>query len=134
MFRNKVWNPREGVPRHRSREEFKAATRGAGRGKENIGSFREGLPIRHHVSIWYDDYERLMRQQADILITHEAPECHPNGFRTLGELAEAMGVRLVVHGHHHAHYQGSTLRGITVIGVAQTALVNEWGELVACTD
>jgi hypothetical protein len=38
---------------------------------------------------------------ADILVLHEAPACHPHGFAVLDELAEAMGVARVFHGHHH---------------------------------
>jgi hypothetical protein len=38
---------------------------------------------------------------ADILLTHEAPAVHPHGWRAINELAEALGVQVVVHGHHH---------------------------------
>jgi sugar phosphate isomerase/epimerase len=34
-------------------------------------------------------------------VTHEAPAAHPHGWRVIDELAEKLGVQLVVHGHHH---------------------------------
>ncbi|MFH0131890.1 antitoxin Xre/MbcA/ParS toxin-binding domain-containing protein [Variovorax sp. VaC1] len=34
-------------------------------------------------------------------MTHEAPAVHPHGWKAIDELAEALGVQLVVHGHHH---------------------------------
>lgn len=40
-------------------------------------------------------------EKADILVTHEAPSCHPFGYSEIDELAQAMGARMVVHGHHH---------------------------------
>lgn len=40
-------------------------------------------------------------EKADILVCHEAPSCHPYGYSEIDELAQAMGVKMVVHGHHH---------------------------------
>jgi len=34
-------------------------------------------------------------------VTHEAPSAHPHGCKAIDELAETLGVQLVVHGHHH---------------------------------
>ncbi|WP_394481433.1 antitoxin Xre/MbcA/ParS toxin-binding domain-containing protein [Variovorax sp. VaC1] len=48
------------------------------------------------------DYQQLLRSgPADFLVTHEAPAVHPHGWKAIDELAEALGVQLVVHGHHH---------------------------------
>lgn len=54
-----------------------------------------------HAAIYPDDVEFLARQRADILITHEAPSCHPYGFAALDELAKSMRVVRTFHGHHH---------------------------------
>lgn len=40
-------------------------------------------------------------EKADILVTHEAPSCHPFGYSEIDELAQAMGAKMVVHVHHH---------------------------------
>lgn len=37
----------------------------------------------------------------DILVTHEAPSCHPQGFKAIDDLARAMRVQKAYHGHHH---------------------------------
>ncbi|WP_324741394.1 metallophosphoesterase family protein [Pseudomonas veronii] len=52
-------------------------------------------------AIYPDDYFSLAMETADILVCHEAPSCHPYGYPQIDELALAMGVRMVVHGHHH---------------------------------
>lgn len=91
--------------------------------KGNPGPVREGIPIRHRSSIFWSDYEQLFDQQADILVLHEAPDGHRHGFRVLGELAEAMGVKAIVHGHHHEDYEGRTAGGIPVLGVNRAKVV-----------
>lgn len=52
-------------------------------------------------AIFYDDYIQMMDMKADILITHEAPTCHPYGNEAIDELAQAMGIQKLFHGHHH---------------------------------
>ncbi|MCT8645854.1 metallophosphoesterase, partial [Glaesserella parasuis] len=42
--------------------------------------WRGGVPLRHRTSIFPSDVEGLETQKADILITHEAPRPHPQGF------------------------------------------------------
>jgi hypothetical protein len=56
--------------------------------------------LKHRSSIFLDDYLRLARQQADILVTHEADSSHPHGFEAIDELASAMGVHTTFHAHH----------------------------------
>ena len=63
--------------------------------------WRGGIPLRHRSSIWPDEYARLSRQRADVLVTHEALGGHPHGWTALDELASSMGVRMVAHGHLH---------------------------------
>jgi sugar phosphate isomerase/epimerase len=64
--------------------------------------WRDGIALRHHSTIFPDDYQQLLRSgPADILVTHEAPAAHQHGWQAIDELAEALGVQLVVHGHHH---------------------------------
>lgn len=60
-----------------------------------------GQLLHHSSSIWPAVYDQLAGERADILVTHEAPSCHPHGFEALDELARAMKVKALFHGHHH---------------------------------
>jgi hypothetical protein len=51
--------------------------------------------------------EQLATQQADILITHEAPGYHEHGFKELDSLARRIGVPMMVHGHQHDNIDSS---------------------------
>lgn len=63
--------------------------------------WRDGIPLRHRSSIFPEDIAGLARRRADILVSHEAPRGHRHGWKALDNLATVMGVRLLVHGHHH---------------------------------
>lgn len=57
---------------------------------------------QHALSYIYpDDYFCLGMEQADILVCHEAPSCHPYGYAEIDDLATSLGVKQVFHGHHH---------------------------------
>lgn len=114
VFRGKTWYPPD-APAHATREGF-LKTMGKG------NRWRGGLPRKLRCSIWHEDYARLAGLQADVLVTHEAPSCHRNGFAAIDELAGKMGVRLIVHGHHHEDYEGRVGQGIRVIGVGQACV------------
>lgn len=58
-------------------------------------------PLAAKRYIFRDTYDRLARQRADVLVTHEAPSVHPLGFTAIEELASAMGCRALFHGHQH---------------------------------
>jgi predicted phosphodiesterase len=111
VFKGRIWHPNDGdgSPKYRSREDFmRVNARNAWRG---------GLPLGLRATIFPEDYDRLADLQADILVTHEAPSCHRYGFKEIDLLAEAVGARLVVHGHHHEPYAGELSGGIEVIGM-----------------
>lgn len=61
----------------------------------------EGKALTHKSSIFYENYIELYGQQADILVTHEAPSCHRHGFKVIDSLAQSMKVKHAFHGHHH---------------------------------
>lgn len=72
------------------------------------------------------EYDALLEQTADILVTHEAPGMHQYGFAAISELAALTGVRRAFHGHHHqsitytvgddgVHWHGVGLREIVEI-------------------
>lgn len=117
VFREAVWHPHdgEGRPRFQDRHDFL-------RSLPPDERWRDGLPRRHRTSIFPEDYERLADQRADVLVTHEAPSCHRHGFEELDLLAEAMGARLIVHGHHHEDYEAMLPSGIRVLGVGRATV------------
>ncbi len=88
--------------------------------------FRGGSALRHWTSIFSEDMRALARLHADVLVTHEAPSTRRYGFEVLDDLARDMGVRLVVHGHHHEPCYGAELfGGIHVVGLGKGEMM-EW--------
>ena len=75
-------------------------------------------------SIFPDDIKTLLSLagQVDVLVTHEAPESHSFGFWLIGDIARAMGVKMLIHGHHHERYSATIVGGIRVegLGMART--------------
>lgn len=128
VFRQTVWYPdaaaaRPGQAGFRSRAEHARATLRKDR-------WQGGPPRRHWSTIYPQEVDRLADLRADILVTHEAPSYHASGFSILDTLAQSMGVRLAVHGHHHDALDSSAcwmqqgfksfgvgLRGITAIDI-----------------
>jgi predicted phosphodiesterase len=140
VFRESVWYPsssaaRQGAPAFRSRQEHARATPRQDR-------WAGGPHRKHWGTIYPDDFDHLAKLRADILITHEAPGYHPNGFELLDTLARSMGVTVSVHGHHHDRLDsaerwasqgfrsfGIGLRGITAIDADGNATVVRPGEM-----
>lgn len=117
-FRDHVWMPPD-APLFTGEAEYLAQC-----GKGNY--WRDGLPRRHRSSIFPATFYSLMLQQADVLVSHEAPACHPHGFDEIDALIEAMGVQRAFHGHHHqsiAYPSGGAYRafGLGVRAVATIA-------------
>lgn len=141
VFRESVWYPNlggeAGEPKFRSREQHAKSTPRQDR-------WRGGPHLRHWSSIYPDVVDHLATQRADVLVTHEAPTYHPNGFPILDTLAQSLGVKVSVHGHHHDRIDSSDrwstqgfksfsvgLRGITSISLDGLAQVIVPGELDA---
>jgi predicted phosphodiesterase len=93
VFRAAIWSPPQ-PPVHASPAAFLKHVRPRDR-------WRNGLPLRQRSTIFPDDYERLALQRADVLVTHEAPGGHPYGWPVLDDLALALGVQVLAHGHLH---------------------------------
>jgi predicted phosphodiesterase len=93
VFREAIWAPPL-EPAFRTRAERLRLLRPHER-------WRGGLPLRHRSSIWPDEVDRLSRERADVLVTHEAPGGHRYGWPVLDDLAATMGVGLLAHGHLH---------------------------------
>jgi predicted phosphodiesterase len=121
IFRERIWMP-PGAPVYPDAQEF---MRIAGKGNR----WRGGLPLRHRSTIFIDDYDRLARDRADVLVTHEAPGAHPHGNEALELLAAALGADALFHGHTHDNLDyssaaaGFMIRGVGLRGI--TALDGE---------
>jgi predicted phosphodiesterase len=118
VFREKVWYPRPAgaEPVFRTRDEMLEAL-------PRHSHWRRGIPLKHRSSIFPEDVETLASQQADVLIVHEAPSYHRYGFPVIDDLARQMGVKVIVHGHHH---RSARLAGpsFTVVGLALAETVS----------
>jgi predicted phosphodiesterase len=139
VFSVAVWHPdpaspRGGAPTFRTRAEHAIVT-------ERQDRYRGGHHFKHWGAVYPAELDSLADLQADVLVTHEAPGYHPNGFDILDTLAQSMGVKVTVHGHHHDALDSSArwtaqgfrsfgvgLRGITAIDAKGTATVIVPGE------
>jgi len=102
-----------------------------------LDQIRYGKQLTHLSTIFWDVYAALWEQQADILVTHEAPSCHPHGFTAIDELAQAMGVKAVFHGHHHDSLDYSTWEeklGFRAYGVGFCGITDENGKRIQSGD
>lgn len=127
-FRARVWEPPH-PPRLHRREHLPddVAELGKGWRPDHIAALVHSLGS---TAIWPEDYEALASQQADILVTHEAPASHPAGNAALDSLARAMGARLIVHGHHHVTYRLVAEDGLHAMGVAAAWATTVGGEVM----
>ncbi|UVH60511.1 metallophosphoesterase [Variovorax paradoxus] len=97
IFRSKIWDPRRPIE-----EAAFPSSDAMRRTMKREERWRDGISRKHRSSIFPTDYQQLLRHpSADILVTHEAPAAHPHGWKVIDELAETLGVQLLVHGHHH---------------------------------
>jgi predicted phosphodiesterase len=127
VFRQQIWRPPGPVEFHSERDFLKHCGRG--------NRWRDGLPLRQRSTIFPDVYERLKRQRADVLVTHEAPAAHPKyGFSPIDELAQAMRVKATFHGHLHEHHdymaEGTASGGLRAYGVGLRAIMDLDGQVV----
>ena len=107
-FEAPLWSPRKGVaPAASTREAYFDALADH--------PHRDSLILKHRASVVPDDLDRLIAAgPADVLLCHEAPTTNPHGEEELDVLAEVLGVRLVVHGHHHESGRAVLPSGIEV--------------------
>jgi predicted phosphodiesterase len=90
-----------------------------------------GISLKYKSAIWHDEFEILKTLKADILVTHEAPGSHRHGFKVIDELALAMGVKNIFHGHLHENYTGTIKKNINVFGVANSAVADLHGNTLS---
>jgi predicted phosphodiesterase len=110
VFRHTIWHPSES-PRWEDRKSYREHVFSR-RGK----LFENHLPLKHWTTIFPEDLKSGALAM-DILLTHEAPGCHPHGFSVLDDYAKNTGAKLVIHGHHHEDYSGTITADIRVLGL-----------------
>ena len=101
VFRKKIWSPPD-EPRFASYEEWRAELI-ARRPPQAWGISETADERRHKTSIFPACVAALEKLRADVLVSHEAPECRTDGrgWEAVGNLARRLGARFVFHGHHH---------------------------------
>ncbi|MEQ1529470.1 MAG: metallophosphoesterase, partial [Methylococcales bacterium] len=119
IFLGRIWYPPH-PPKWRSKQHYILHQQYAGSAE---------LTLKYKSAIWHDEFEALKALKADILVSHEAPKSHRHGFHVIGELAEAMGVKTIFHGHLHENYASIIKKGIKVFGVADRAITDLHGNL-----
>ncbi|ASF44965.1 metallophosphoesterase family protein [Methylovulum psychrotolerans] len=129
IFLGRVWYPPQ-VPKWRNKQEYL---------EHQAAHIKNAdMSLKYRSAIWHDEFEALRSLKADILVTHEAPGSHRHGFAVIGELAAAMGVKHIFHGHLHENYTRIIKQHIHVFGVANRTVTNLRGQIVsdikACHD
>ncbi|MDD5277251.1 MAG: metallophosphoesterase [Methylovulum sp.] len=89
------------------------------------------MSLKYKSAIWHDEFQALKSLRADILVTHEAPGSHRHGFSAISDLAVAMGVKQVFHGHLHENYARRIKNSINVFGVADRAVADLSGNTLS---
>lgn len=123
VFESAIWTPPE-PPKHENLASWESANR------LRNPYFQDQRRLYEKGAIYYDDYLALMLEQADILVVHDAPSCHPYGYAAIDDLAQAMGVTTVFHGDHHdsLDYSADVARmGFVTHGVGLRGITNAEG-------
>lgn len=115
IFLGRVWYPPQ-PPKWQGKEHYL--------NNQSIKVQQSEMTLKYKSAIWYDEFEALKSLKADILVSHEAPGSHRHGFHVIGELAEAMGIKHIFHGHLHENYVSFIKKNIKVNGVANSAVTN----------
>jgi predicted phosphodiesterase len=126
-FESQVWSG-AAAPRVRRRADLPAALAAT---RPDLGSVQAAASARilGATAIWPEDVDALASQQADVLVTHEAPSSHPAGVPALDALARAMGAWLIVHGHHHVTSHATAGDGLRVVGAGDAWAVTADGSV-----
>jgi predicted phosphodiesterase len=100
VFRNETWYP-PSEPKFHSYDDYVRYLTSIqpGRLRDEVGASKRARVASS--SIFPSVVEALSGQRADVLVTHEAPACHADGFSVIDNLARSLGVEKVFNGHHH---------------------------------
>ncbi|MGZ8226471.1 MAG: metallophosphoesterase family protein [Methylococcaceae bacterium] len=120
IFLGRVWYPPQ-EPKWSDKQHYLRSQSATNR--------QPGLSLKYQSAIWHNEFQALKTLKADILVTHEAPGSHRHGFSVIGDLAAAMGVKHIFHGHLHENYSRTIKNNIQVYGVANSAVSDLQGNL-----
>jgi predicted phosphodiesterase len=118
IFLGRVWYPPQ-QPKWLGKQQYLH--------HQSVNTRDSDMPLKYKSAIWHDEFEALKALKADILVSHEAPGSHRHGFKVIGELAVAMGVKNIFHGHLHENYASIINNNIKVCGVADSAVADLLG-------
>lgn len=100
--------------------------------RESVAKQRQGgrnAPV-DYTTIFPDDIKAILKiakkTRIDVLVTHEAPESHKLGYPLIGDIARALRVKMLIHGHHHERYSATIAGGIRVEGVGMPSDTTPW--------
>jgi Icc-related predicted phosphoesterase len=139
IFREHIWRPVPvtAEPLHISYAAYEAHLKEQVRYKKISEQKRTHELFKHKTSIFYEDWINLYGQQADILVTHEAPSCHPYGFEAIDVLARSMKIKCSFHAHHHDRLNYSAydeILGFSAHGVGFCGVTDQYGGMVSAGD
>lgn len=101
VFRRRIWSPPD-APAFPGYDAWRSdlITR---RPPRDFGLAESTEERRHLTTIFPENIAAFGQLRADILVSHEAPECRADGrgWQAIGDLASSLGVRFSIHGHHH---------------------------------
>ena len=139
VFRSKIWAP-PAEPSYLNFDDYQQKEKIGNYSLSKLGpkrieqkTFSDSRLLKHRSSIFYSDYIKLYGQTSDILVTHEAPSCHPHGFRELDALAQSLHVKFTFHGHHHdsLNYRQHDKRlGFQAFGVGFCGITDMFGGMI----
>lgn len=139
IFREKIWwpDPVESSPVHESYEALERHLEAELSYKKISKDKQTGELLKHKSTIFYEDWLNLYGQKADILVTHEAPSCHPHGFKVIDSLAQSLLVKYSFNGHHHDRLNYSEHEdrlGFSAHGVGFCGISDMWGGMISAGD
>lgn len=135
IFREHIWRPVPvtAEPVHLSYEAFEEDLKYQYRYGKISKQKRINELSKHKTTIFYEDWAKLYGYEADILVTHEAPSCHPFGYESIDVLARSMKVKQTFHAHHHdrLNYSAySEILGFEAHGVGFRGVTNQRGDII----
>jgi len=139
IFREHIWRPAPvtAEPIHISYAAYEAHLKEQVRFRKITEQKRTYELFKHKTTIFYEDWISLYGQAADILVTHEAPSCHPYGFEAIDALARSMKAKYTFHGHHHDRLNYSaydSILGFSAHGVGFCGISTMHGGMVSAGD
>lgn len=135
VFRGRVWlpDPIDAEPLHVNYEALEKDLDDQVSYRKINKQKRDHELFLHKTTIFYEDWLNLYGQQADILVTHEAPSCHPYGYQAIDALAQSMRVKYLFHGHQHdrLNYSAHEERlGFSAHGVGFRGITDMYGGMI----